>query len=64
MTATSSTDPRSPKRLTQRELIAELQKLYSGKGIRHDVFGRRAALPSEVAAWVANARRRRGSGQE
>jgi hypothetical protein len=59
MTAASSTDSRSPKRLTERELIAELQKLYSGKGIRRDVFGRRAALPSEVAAWVADTRHRR-----
>jgi len=64
MTAASSTDPRAPKRLTQQELVAELQKLYSRKGIRRDVFGRRDALPSEVAAWVSDARRRRESGQE
>jgi hypothetical protein len=64
MTAASSTDPRAPKRLTQQELVAELQKLYSRKGIRRDVFGRRAALPSEVAAWVADTRQRRESGQE
>ncbi len=64
MPAAVSTNPRSPKRLTQRELLTELQKLYSGKGIRRDVFGRRDALPSEVAAWVADARRRRESGQE
>lgn len=64
MTAASSTDPRAPKRLTQQELVAELQKLYSRKGIRRDVCGRRDALPSEVAAWVSDARRRRESGQE
>jgi hypothetical protein len=59
----SSADLRRSKHLTQRELIAELEKLYRGKGLRRDVFGRRAALPSEVAAWVADARRSRTSGQ-
>lgn len=39
-------------------LLAELQKLYGGKGVKRDVFGRRVALPGEVAAWVADVRRR------
>lgn len=42
----------------RQQLLTELQKLYAGKGQRRDVFGRRVALPSEVAAWVADARRR------
>ncbi len=61
MSTASSSDLRPPKQMTQRELIAELQKLYRGKGVRHDIFGRRAALPSEVAAWVHDARRHRAS---
>lgn len=43
---------------TNPRLLAELQKLYRGKGVKRDVFGRRVALPSEVAASVADARRR------
>lgn len=58
MTAATRTDPRSPKRLAQRELIAELEKLYRGKSVRRDLFGRRVALPSEIAAWVADLHRR------
>lgn len=64
MTAATRTDPRALKRLSQRELIAELEKLYCGKSVRRDVFGRRVALPSEFAAWVAAARQRHTADQE
>lgn len=58
MTAVTRTDPSAPKRLSQRELIAELEKQYRGKSLRRDLFGRRAALPSEIATWVADMHRR------
>jgi hypothetical protein len=57
-TAATRTDPQSPQHLSQRELIAELEKLYRGKSVRHDIFGRRTALPSEIATWVADMHRR------
>ena len=45
----------------ERDLIEQLQRLYGGKSAKPDLFGRRLALPSEVAAWLAAAGRQAGS---
>lgn len=47
MTWTTKTDHPSP-----RDLLAELRRLYGRRHIQHDPFGRRTALPSEVARVV------------
>lgn len=47
MTSTTKTESPSP-----RDLLAELQRLYGRQHIQRDPFGRRRALPSEVARVV------------
>lgn len=47
MTSTTKTDNPSP-----RDLLSELRRLYSKRQIARDPFGRRRALPSEVARVV------------
>jgi hypothetical protein len=39
-------------------LLEELRKLYGESGVQRDVFGRRTALPSEIARTLNNNRRK------
>jgi hypothetical protein len=39
-------------------LLEELRKLYGESGVQRDVFGRRIALPSEIARTLNNNRRK------
>jgi len=34
-------------------LLAALESVYRNHSVRHDIFGRRAALPSEIARALA-----------
>lgn len=43
----------SPKRPTSQDILAMLAGVYHNHGIQRDAFGRRAALPSEVASLLA-----------
>lgn len=35
--------------MPHQKLLVTLSKLYGGHSVRHDAFGRRMALPSEIA---------------
>jgi hypothetical protein len=39
-------------------LLEELRKLYGESGVQRDAFGRRNALPSEIARALNNSRRK------
>jgi hypothetical protein len=39
-------------------LLEELRKLYGESGVQRDAFGRRIALPSEIARTLNNNRRK------
>jgi hypothetical protein len=44
---------------TQNEaLLEELRKLYGESAVQRDAFGRRIALPSEIARTINNGRRK------
>lgn len=53
----SSKQPAAPSLVAQEEpptlTLAKLQRLYGHRGPRADVFGRRAALPSEIQRLTA-----------
>lgn len=38
---------------TSQDVLATLQRVYGGSTIQRDPFGRRAALPSEIARVLA-----------
>jgi hypothetical protein len=38
-------------------LLDELRKLYGEQGVQRDAFGRRVALPSEIARTLNNRRK-------
>jgi hypothetical protein len=44
-----------------RQLLTSLERLYGQRTVKTDIFGRRIALPSEVAACLAASR---SSGRE
>jgi hypothetical protein len=39
--------------MPEQKLLVTLDKLYGGRSVRHDAFGRRMALPSEIAHLLA-----------
>lgn len=39
--------------MSHQKLLVRLNKLYGGHSVRHDAFGRRMALPSEIAHLLA-----------
>ena len=39
-------------------LLEELRKLYGETAVQRDAFGRRSALPSEIARTINNGRRK------
>lgn len=41
------------KKPVNQEILAKLASVYRSSNIQRDVFGRRAALPSEVARMLA-----------
>ena len=42
----------SPSPNEQTDTLAELQRLYGRRSLRPDAFGRRPAMPSEIARLV------------
>jgi hypothetical protein len=51
-------DRGAPANTPTEALLEELRKLYGDGGVQRDVFGRRIALPSEIARTINNGRRK------